>query len=67
MVFEIGKYYKHSGGGMLHIVSSAKTTMWGWTTIAETNDARLQPVGNDETSATNYIESTEEEWVKNFS
>lgn len=67
MIFEIGKYYKHSVGGMLHIVSSANTTMWGWCFIAESTDSRLRPVGNDDVSATNYIESTEEEWMKNFS
>lgn len=67
MKFEIGKYYKHTTGSMLHIVSAAKTTMWGWTTIAETNKSELIAVGSDESAAVNYTEIKEEEWMTAFS
>lgn len=67
MRFEIGKYYKHSGGGMMHIVSAAKTTMWGWCLLAEVvGEANLRPVGSDEDYAVNWEEATEQEWMCNF-
>jgi hypothetical protein len=70
MTFEIGKYYKHTTGHMLHIITACKTTMYGWTHIAE--QARdmhetFLAVGLDETSAVNYTEIDEEEWMKMFS
>lgn len=69
MVFEIGKYYKHSGGGFLHILCEAKTTMWVDALVAETSghDHGIAPVGKDECSAQNWEETTEVEWMKNFS
>lgn len=68
MIFKIGKYYKHTGGEMLHIIGGAKTTMYGWCLIAgSSNSNNLQPVGQCEDNAQNWKESTEEEWLKNFS
>ncbi len=68
MRFEIGKYYKHSGGGpMLHIVCATKTTMWGWALIAEEVGSSLKAVGSDKSSAVNWTEATEEEWSSHFS
>jgi hypothetical protein len=68
MVFEIGKYYRHSGGGIMHIVGGAKTTMYGWCLIAEEQaSSNLKPVGSDETSAQNWRETTEADWMTGFS
>ena len=63
MQFEIGKYYKHSGGKRLHIVGVAKTYSYGWTLVGEEMGYdNLLPVGSSESNAENYIEITEEEW-----
>jgi hypothetical protein len=68
MKFEIGKYYKHTGGGMMHVVSAAKTTMYGWCLIAEEHGgSNLIPIGSDEVSALNWTEATKEEWLAGFS
>ena len=70
VVFEVGKYYKHSGGdGFLRIICKAKTTMWNDTLIAEEGggSSGLRAVGKDETSAENWTECTEKEWMSNFS
>ena len=68
MIFEIGKYYRHSGGGVMHIVSSAKTTMYGWCLIAEEHGiSNLKPVGSDEVSSQNWTETTEIDWMSGFS
>jgi len=71
MRFEIGKFYKHTTGSMLHIISAGKTTLYGWTHIAEwagvSNHETLMAVGSDESSAVNYTEIDEEEWMKAFS
>lgn len=70
MVFEIGKYYKHSGGGYLHILGEIKTTMWFDCFVAEEaghGNSELKPVGKDETSAQNWSETTEADWKTNFS
>jgi len=67
MVFEIGKYYKHSGGGMMHIVSAGKTTLYGWCLIAEEHGGcNLLPVGSDETAAQNWSETTEADWMTGY-
>lgn len=68
MIFEIGKYYKHTTGEMLHIISAGKTTLYGWTMIAETTrGSNLVTVGVGESFAVNWSESTEEEWLSHFS
>lgn len=71
MRFEIGKYYKHTTGSMLHIISAGKTTLYGWTHIAEQAGVNAYEtflaIGMDEDSAVNYTEIGEEEWMKAFS
>jgi hypothetical protein len=68
MVFEIGKYYKHSGGGVMHIIGAVKTTLYGWCLIAEEHgSASLKPIGRDEDAAQNWSETTEEHWMLGFS
>ena len=62
MRFEIGRYYKHSGGNMMHVVTAAKTYIHGWCLIAEDRDGSLRPVGSDETSAVNWSEIDRVEW-----
>jgi hypothetical protein len=69
MVFEIGKYYRHTGGGgVMHIVSGAKTTQYGWCLIAEEHGyPNLLPIGSDEQSAVNWKEIDEADWMSGFS
>jgi hypothetical protein len=71
MVFEIGKYYKHTTGNMLHIITAAKTTLYGWTHIAEqvgiNHCGTFLAVGFDESASVNYTEIKEDEWMKAFS
>jgi hypothetical protein len=68
MVFEIGKYYRHTTGEMMAIRGELETTMWGKALIAESNQrSDLVPVGRDESSAVNWMETTEDEWMKSFS
>ncbi len=68
MLFEIGKYYKHSSGGMMHIVGEVKTTMYGKCLVAETTEHYdLKPVGRNKSATENWVESNEQEWMTNFS
>ena len=69
IVFEIGKFYQHSGGGKLHILGELDTTMWGKLCLIaeEDGDSILRPVGKDEASAFNWQEITKKEWMKSFS
>lgn len=70
MRFEVGKFYKHSGSGFVHIVGRANTTMWGDCLVAETaghGNSELMPVGDDEVAAQNWSEATREEWESHFS
>lgn len=68
MIFEVGKFYKHTSGVHVAIRGKVKTTMWGETLVGEsTGDSYgLVPVGEDEASAINFVEITEEEWLKIF-
>jgi hypothetical protein len=66
MVFELGKFYKHSGAvEMMHMIAVVdKPIMWfGPTLIAEHPSGELRPVGMDETSAQNYKEITRDEYM----
>tara|TARA_R110000850_G_scaffold131596_1_gene252495 strand:- start:40 stop:258 length:219 start_codon:yes stop_codon:yes gene_type:complete len=67
--FELGKYYRHNGGGEMHIVGVADTIMWGATFIAEEgNGQTLTPISmNSKDSAVNWFEITKEEFMKNYS
>ena len=68
MYFQIGHYYKQSGGGMIHIVGAARTTLYGWTLLAEEHgSSNFRPVGSDEGSTVNWTEATEAEWMTGFS
>lgn len=70
MVFQIGKYYQHTTGLKMHIISAGLTTLRGWTLIAETDDIpryELTTVGSDESSAVNFKEITEDVWMESFS
>lgn len=68
MIFEVGKYYRHTTGEELSVVAEVDTTMYGRTLLAETNNScGFLAVGSTEDHATNYVEITKEEWMKNFS
>jgi len=68
MKFEVGKYYSHPGGGMMHVIGGLQTTLYGGCLVAEeTRSGNLKPIGQDEDAAQNWEESTEDEWMKNFS
>ena len=66
MKFEVGKYYKHPAGDMLHVVCWADTFMYGSTMIAEDDGGELLAVGDTESNAVNYHEITKEEWEAEF-
>ena len=67
MRFQVGKYYRHSGGGMMHILVATKTKVYGMTMIAEFNDGSFRPIGDDETSALNWSEVDDvNEWDNLF-
>lgn len=66
LVFKIGRFYEHSGGGKLHVLESFLTTMWGTTLIAEESGGGLRAVGSDTASAENYIEIDRERWLEDF-
>lgn len=69
MNFKIGRCYKHSVSLEMKIIGGVHSVLYGWTLIAETNnlDERFQAVGSDEDSAVNWIEITEETFMRNFS
>ena len=60
--FEVGRYYRHSSGGCMHIVGSVKTDTYGWTLIGEDKSGNIRPVGIGEGYAENWYEITEEDW-----
>lgn len=68
MVFELNKFYKHTGGGMMHMISIAEAPiMWmGPTLIAEDASGFLTPCGMDETSADNWVEIERREFMAPF-
>ena len=66
MRFEIGRYYMHSGGRVIHIISAGKTTLYGWCLFAEeAGEGNFLPIGSDEVAATNWTEISESEWLDN--
>ena len=68
MVFEIGKYYKHTSGTMIHPLVEVETTQFGKALIAETNETLdFVAVGRTYEHAMNYAEITKEEWESQFS
>jgi hypothetical protein len=64
--FELGKCYKHNGGGAIYICGVADSIMWGTTFIAEERGSQnLTPVSmNSKDSAVNWFEITKEEFIK---
>ena len=68
LIFKVGKYYKHNSGEMIHIVGSCKTTLYGWCLLAESSSGSdFKPIGQSPDNTQNWEESTEKEWMKNFS
>jgi hypothetical protein len=67
--FELGKCYRHNGGGEMHIVGVIDSIMWGIGYVAEEGDGQtLTPVAmNCKDSAANWFEITKEEYMKNYS
>ena len=67
MRFNVGGYYKHSGGGMMHVLVSLNTKIYGYTMLAEFDDGSFRPVGSDETNAINWVELDDvSEWHNKF-
>lgn len=65
--FEIGKFYKHSGGRCMHIVGEANTTVYGWCLVAEEiGYDNLLPIGRREGYTVNWVEIDQKEWLKHF-
>ena len=64
MKFEIGKYYQHSGGGIINILDRVHTTFYGEGLLAENSCGDLSVVGEDETNATNWHQVSG--WSKSF-
>lgn len=64
MIFEVGKYYKHSGSGILmHIVGAVDTDIYGTCLVGEcTHNDNLIPIGRTEEHAINHVEISKEEW-----
>ena len=52
MKFELGKYYEHGSGQQIAILGAIKTTLYGWTLVAEENTSwtlkQIQPDGNND-------------------
>ncbi len=67
MGFEAGKYYRHTTGKEIHVLTEVETTQWGKILIAEANfNSEIIAVGTYIGSAVNYSEISREEWEKNF-
>ena len=68
MRFKLGGFYRHTAGREIAIIGVVRTTLYGWTYVAEQNDSvELMPVGVDSDDyAANWTEISEEEWMKNF-
>ncbi|MBE3101238.1 MAG: hypothetical protein IMZ47_03090 [Firmicutes bacterium] len=62
-VFQIGRYYKHTGGRMIHILMESETEVWGHCFIAEESESNsLCPVGMDSDAAGNWKEIPKKEF-----
>lgn len=68
MKFEVGKYYKHASGNIMHVIGGLQTTLYGGCLVAEEVDsANLKPIGQDETSVENWLETTKEDFMQYYS
>jgi hypothetical protein len=58
MKFEVGKFYRHNGGGVMHILGQVETTgFFNPCLVGEAPDSQhLLPVGTDEDAAVNWQE-----------
>lgn len=68
MIFELNKFYEHTGGGMMHMIATAESPiMWfGPTLISESPDGHLTPCGIDETSAQNWFEIDRDRYMQSI-
>jgi len=67
MIFELGKYYRHNSGSLLHVIAEAETVMYGDSLIAENSEnGNLIPVGRSESNAANWVEIEQTEWNQNW-
>lgn len=64
--FELGKYYEHTTGSMIHIICEADTTIYGKSLIAETSNGMFLPIGKNKENAVNFKEITKEKWMEIF-
>lgn len=67
MVFELNKYYKHTSGQLVHILTEIKTQAYGKSLIAEPTDScDIIPVGDGEGYSVNWIEIKKKEWNEHY-
>lgn len=67
MSFEVGKYYKHTTGTMIHVLTEVETMTYGKCLVAEeTTNQNLVPLGIGESFTENWIEITKEEFVNYY-
>ena len=65
MKFEVGKYYKHGTGELLHIIGEVTSTIYGPCLVGEsTRKYDFLPIGMTESNAVNYEEIDKSEWDK---
>lgn len=65
--FELGKYYKHTTGEMLHIVGKVETMMYGECFVGEsTNCLNLKPIGIGEGYSDGFSEISKEEFESSY-
>lgn len=66
MAFEIGKYYKHTSGHMIHCVflSSGHFDYFPDAIIAETGAGELIAIGRNDIHAMDYKEVSKDEWIR---
>lgn len=65
MLFEVGKFYKHTSGEAIHIIAKIDTLTYGNCLVAEpAYQNGLLAIGTDEESTVNYTEITESEFKK---
>ena len=60
--FEVGKYYQHNTGRVLHVLCKVMTTIYGYTMLAETPERIFVPVGSDTDAFCNWYEIAKDEW-----
>ena len=68
MVFELGKYYKHTTYHYLYVCGVVNSHAYGMGLIAESihkgRNVEFMVVGSDENSSVNYTEITKEEYME---